>query len=193
MFLFYTLMCRNYEEYKWKPCWSQIGTFLKSVPELFSKMVTLWVKDGLKRKTLQLQNCREFHGKYSGHKIRLIPRPDDRVRPDLVRSKMGRRKSEKLHGRHLHPRICSLQSDIFASPMDPISMGEGSMKPWRKGAKGRRSPMMSAAGESPAPPPAPPPPAPLAAHLRHLHRYLHHQLLLLCSGLSSHAPLYCPM
>jgi hypothetical protein len=97
MFLFYTLMYRNYQEYKWKPCWSQIGTFLKSVPELFSKMITLRVEDGVKRKTLQLQSCREFHAKHSGHKIRLIPSPDSRVRPDLVRPKMGRWKSEKLY------------------------------------------------------------------------------------------------
>jgi hypothetical protein len=48
IFLFYTLMCRNYQEYKWKPCWSQIGTFQKSVLELFSKMVTLQVEDGVK-------------------------------------------------------------------------------------------------------------------------------------------------
>jgi hypothetical protein len=60
MFLFYTLMCRNYQEYKWKPCWSQIGTFQKFVPELFSKMVTLRVEDYVKRKTLQLQSCRKF-------------------------------------------------------------------------------------------------------------------------------------
>jgi hypothetical protein len=97
MFLFYTLMCRNYQEYKWKPCWSQIGTFLKSVPELFSKMVTLRVEDGIKRKTFQPQSCREFHGKRSGHKIHLIPSPDGRVRPDLVRPKMERWKSEKLY------------------------------------------------------------------------------------------------
>jgi hypothetical protein len=88
-------MCRNYQEYKWKLCWSQIGTFLKSVSELFSKMVTLRVKDGVKRKTLQLQSCREFHGKRSRYTIRLIPSPNDWVRPDLVRPKMGRRKSEK--------------------------------------------------------------------------------------------------
>jgi hypothetical protein len=44
------------------------------------------------------------------------------------------------------------------------------MKPSRKGAKGRRSPMMPAAGESPASPSASPS-VPLAAHLRHLHRY----------------------
>jgi hypothetical protein len=97
MFLFYTLMCRNYQKYKWKPCWSQIGTFLKSVPERFSKMVMLRVEDCVKRKTLQLQSCRKFNGKRSGHKICMIPSPDGRVRPDLVRSKMGRRKSEKLY------------------------------------------------------------------------------------------------
>jgi hypothetical protein len=97
MFLFYTLMCRNYQEYKWKPCWSQIETFLKSVPELFSKMVTLRVEDSVKRKTLQLQSCREFHDKRSGYKIRLIPSLDGRVRPNLVRPKMGKWKFEKLY------------------------------------------------------------------------------------------------
>jgi hypothetical protein len=81
MFLFYTLMCRNYQEYKWKPCWTQIGTFLKSMSELFLKMVTLRVEDDVKRKTHQLQSCREFHGKRSEHKIRLILSPYGRVRP----------------------------------------------------------------------------------------------------------------
>jgi hypothetical protein len=140
MFLFYTLMCKNYQEYKWKPCWSQIGTFQKSVPELFLKMVTLRVEDSVKWKTLQLQSCREFHGKRSGHKIHLIPSPDGRVRPDLVWPKMGRWESERLYkGRnpnswgHLHPKICSHQSHIFASPMDPISMGEGSHEAMKKG------------------------------------------------------------
>jgi hypothetical protein len=90
MFLFYTLMCRNYQEYEWKPCWSQIETFQKSVPELFSKMVTLRVEDIVKQKTLQLQSCREFHGKRFGSKIHLISSPDGRVRPDLVRPKIGR-------------------------------------------------------------------------------------------------------
>jgi hypothetical protein len=157
-------------------------------------MVTLRVEDSVKRKTLQLQSCREFHGKHSGHKIHLIPSLDGRVRPDIVRPKMGRRESERLykgrnpHGGHLHPRICSHQSHVFTSPWIPCSWGRAPMKPWRKGAKGRRSPMMPAAGESPVPPPAP-----LAAHLRHLHRYLHHQLLLLYSGSSSHTPLFCPM
>jgi hypothetical protein len=35
--------------------------------------------------------------------------------------------------------------------MDPISMGEVSHEAMKEGAKGRRSPMMPAAGESPAP------------------------------------------
>jgi hypothetical protein len=90
MFLFYTLMCRNYQEYKWKPCWSQIGTFQKSVPELFSKMVTLRVEDGVKRKTLQLQSCREFHGEHSGHL-------NNRENPAPLQPKMRRRESERLY------------------------------------------------------------------------------------------------
>jgi hypothetical protein len=97
MFLFYTLTCRNYQEYKLKPCWSQIGTFQKSVPELFLKIVTLRVERSVKRKTLQLQSCREFHGKRSGHKIHLIPSSDGRVRPNLVHPKIGRQESERLY------------------------------------------------------------------------------------------------
>jgi hypothetical protein len=69
MFLFYTLMCRNYQEYKRKPYWSQIGTFQKSVPELFSKMVMLRVEDDVKRKTPQLQSCWKFREEHSEHKI----------------------------------------------------------------------------------------------------------------------------
>jgi hypothetical protein len=57
------LVCRNYHEYKGKACWSQIGTFQKSVLELFSKMVTLRVEDGVKRKT------QKFCEERSGHKI----------------------------------------------------------------------------------------------------------------------------
>jgi hypothetical protein len=97
MFLFYILMCRNYQEYKWKTCWRQIGTFQKSVRELFSKIVMLRVEDSVKRKILELQSCREFHGKRSGYKIHLIPSPDGRVRSDIVRTKMGRRESERLY------------------------------------------------------------------------------------------------
>jgi hypothetical protein len=97
MFLFYTLMCRNYQEYKWKPCWSQIGTFQKSMPKLFSKMVSLWVEDGVKRNTFQLQSCREFHGKCSGHKVHLIPSMDGRDKPAPLRPKMGRWESKRLY------------------------------------------------------------------------------------------------
>jgi hypothetical protein len=97
MFLFYTLMCSNYQEYKWKPYWSQIGTFQKSVSELFSKMVMLWVEYSVKQKIRQLQSCREFHGKRSGYKIYLIPSLESRVRPNLVWPKMGRRESERLY------------------------------------------------------------------------------------------------
>jgi hypothetical protein len=43
-------------------------------------------------------------------------------------------KGETLaHGRHLHPRIYSHQSYVFASPMDPISMGEGSHEAMKEG------------------------------------------------------------
>jgi hypothetical protein len=198
MYLFYTLMCRNYQEYKWKPCWSQIETFQKSVPELFFKMVTLRVEYCVKRKTLKVQSCREFHCKRSGHKIRLIPSPDGQVRPDLVRHKMRRRESERLY-KERNPSSWGTPPPTNLHPPEPrfrLSHGShlhgGGLLPWRKGAKRRRSPMTPAAGESPALPPVPPP-APLAAHLCHLHRYLHHQLLLLCSGSSSHTPLYHPI
>jgi hypothetical protein len=60
-------------------------------------MVTLRVKYSVKRKTLQLQSCREFHGKRFGHKIHLILSLYGRVRPELLRPKMGRRKSERLY------------------------------------------------------------------------------------------------
>jgi hypothetical protein len=108
MFLFYTLMCRNYQQYKWKLCWSQIGTFQKSVLELFSKMVTLRVEDGVKLKTLQLQSCQEFHGKCFGYKIRLIPITDDWYKPAPLRPKMGRRESERLYKERAIPSLRSV-------------------------------------------------------------------------------------
>lgn len=52
-------------------------------------------------------------------------------------------------GRHLHPRICSHQSHVFAFPMDPISMLEGSHEAMKEGAKGRRSPWCRRRGRSP--------------------------------------------
>jgi hypothetical protein len=143
MFLFYILMYRNYQEYKWKPCWNQIGTFQKSVPELFSKMVTLWDEDDVKRKTLQLQSCREFHGKRSGHKIHLIPSPYGRVRPDLVRPKMGRRESERLYkGRN--PNSWGTPPPMNLQPPEPCfrlphgSHLHGGGLPWSHEGRGLR-------------------------------------------------------
>ncbi len=173
MFLFYTLMCRNYQEYKWKPCWSQIGIFQKSVSELFLKMVTFRVEDGVKRKTLQLQSCWKFRDKvldikFSWFRVRTGP-----IGPIYCSPRWGDgnprsyiKGGNLIRPRHLHPRICSHQSHVFASPMDPISMGEGSQEAMKEGAKGRCSPMIPAAGkESPAPPPpsspsSPPSPSP---------------------------------
>jgi hypothetical protein len=110
------------------------------VPKLFSKMVTLRVEDSVKRKTLQLQSCREFHGKHSEHKIHLIPSLDGRVRPELLRPRWGDgnprdyiKGGTLARGGHLHLRICSHQSHVFASPMDPISMGEGSHEAMKEG------------------------------------------------------------
>jgi hypothetical protein len=37
------------------------------------------------------------------------------------------------HGGLLHPRIAATKSHIFASPMDPISMGEGSQEAMKDG------------------------------------------------------------
>jgi hypothetical protein len=94
----------------------------------------------------------------------------------------------------LHPRIAAAKSHVFASPMDLISMGRAPKKPWRKGAKGQCSPMKPAVGkELPAPSPAPPLPCASRCPLHRLHRHIHHQLLLVYSGSSSHTPLYRPM
>jgi hypothetical protein len=93
-------------------------------------------------------------------------------------------------GRYLHPRICSHQSHVLASPWILSPWGRASMKPWRKGAKGCAPPWCRRRGRSPpcrcchaAAARA------LAAPLHHLYRYLHH----ICSGSSSHTPLYRPM
>jgi hypothetical protein len=36
-------------------------------------------------------------------------------------------------GGFLHPRIVAAKSQVFASPMDPISMGEGSQEDMKEG------------------------------------------------------------
>jgi hypothetical protein len=192
-------MCRNYQEYKWKPCWSQITTLQKSVPELFSKMATLQAEDGVKRKTLQLQSCREFHGERSGRKIHLIPSPDDRDKPAPLRPKMGRRESERLY-KGKNPSSWGTPPPTNLQPLEPHfclphgSHLHGGGLPWsheRRGLRGSTPPWCRRAAA--LPPALPSSSAPLVAHVRHLHRYLHHQHLILCSGLSSHTPLYRPM
>jgi hypothetical protein len=142
MFLFYTLMYRNYQEYKWKPCWSKIGTFQKSMPELFSKMVTLRVEYCIKQKILQLQSCREFHVERSGNNIHLIPSPDGQDKPAPLRPKMGRRESKRLYkggnpSSWETPPPTNLQPPEpgfrLPHPMDLISMGEGSHEAMKEG------------------------------------------------------------
>jgi hypothetical protein len=136
-------MYRNYQEYKFKPYWSQIGTFQKSVPELFSKMVTLRVEDIVKRKTLQLQSCRKFHGKRFRHKIHLIPSPDGWGRPDLLRPKMGRWESERLYkGRN--PSSWKTPPPTNLQPLEPLfrlshgSHLHGGGLPWSHEGRGLR-------------------------------------------------------
>jgi hypothetical protein len=90
----------------------------------------------------------------------------------------------------LHPRIAAAKSHVFASPMDPVSMGEGSQESMKEGAKGRPSPMMPAAGREL---PAPPPPCVSCCPLHRLYLHLHHQLLLVYNGSSSHTSLYRPI
>jgi hypothetical protein len=134
----------------------------------------------------------EFHDERSGHKIYLIPSSDGRDKPAPLQPKMGRRESERVVGDTSTYEFTATRSTFWPPPWIPSPWGRAPMKPWRKGAKGRRFPMMPEAGESPVPPPTQTS-APLAAHLRYLHCYLHHQLLLFYSGSSSHTPLYRPM
>jgi hypothetical protein len=57
-----------------------------------------------------------------------------------LRPKVGKRKPRDYikggtlaRGGHLHPRIYSHQSQVFASPIDPISIGEGSHEVMKEG------------------------------------------------------------
>jgi hypothetical protein len=158
MFLFYTLMCRNYQEYKWKPRWSQIGTFQKSMLELFSKMVTLRVEDGIKQKTFQLQSCREFQGERYGHKIYLILSPNDWDKPAPLQPQMGRWESERLYkGRNSSSwdisthEFAATRATFLPSPWIPSLWGRAPMKPWRKGLRGSAPPWCQRWGSPPRP------------------------------------------
>ena len=94
------------------------------------------------------------------------------------------------------PQALSRKSSSLAATKEGETLIYTSTNSRKKKAKGRRSPMMPTAGESPAPSPAPPTPAPPGTPrwaLQRLHRHLHHQLLIVFSGPSSHKPLYRPM
>jgi hypothetical protein len=96
------------------------------MPELFSKIVTLQVEDSVKQKTLHLQSCREFHDKRSRYKIHLIPSPDGRVRPNLVRPKMGRWESERLYkGRNPAKPIRRPLRHLGVAPRTQMNYGPG--------------------------------------------------------------------
>jgi hypothetical protein len=161
-------------------------------------MIMLRVEDGVKQKTPQLQNCWKFREERSDIKFNWFWVRTAKISQIHCNPRLGDGnprsyiKGGNLTRRGLlHLRIAAAKSQVFASLMDSISMGRTPKKPWRKGAKGRRSPMKPAAGkELPA---LLPPPCASRCPLHHLHRHLHHQLLLVYSGSSSHTPLYCPI
>ena len=97
MFLFYSLMCRNYQEYKRKHCWSRIWTFLKSVWKLFSNIDPFRPEDDVKLKKSSHESCREFSPNNSRVKIRPNRSPDGGEKPDLLKVQRGWRKSESLY------------------------------------------------------------------------------------------------
>ena len=93
--------------------------------------------------------------------------------PGSIVSTYIKRGNPSFGGSHQKPRICL--------PLGPHLQGGGLLystkKSWRKGVRGRRSPL---AGRPPpcaaAAPPVPPPPCPFL-HGRRLHRHLHRQFL----------------
>ena len=69
-------MCRNYQEYKRKPCWSRIGTFQKSIHQQFLEIVSLTLENNVKWKTCLLQMCGKFYANNPGLKIQPNPSLD---------------------------------------------------------------------------------------------------------------------
>ena len=201
MFLFYYLMCRNYQEYKRKPCWCRIGTFLKSVWELFTKFASLTLEDYVKWRPGCYESCHnvpyeEFKPAISPIGVRMRP-----VGPFWWNPKRGWRKSEKIYkGRkpnswrtppptnfsHQKPRFCLPHGSHLHGGGLPRSHKGGRLRggapSWCR-RRGRSSPRRRRRRR----------PALLAAPLRRLHRHLHHQLFLVFSGSSTHKPLYRPM
>ena len=173
MFLFYYLMCRNYQEYKRKPCWSRIGTFLKSVWELFTKIASLTLEDDIIWRPGCYENCHNFP--YEDFKPEISPigvrtRP---VGPFWWNPKRGWRKSEKIYkGRkpnswrtppptnfsHQKPRFCLPHGSHLHGGGLPRSHEGGRLRGGAPQACRRRG------KEFPAPP-APPPPCAAALPL----------------------------
>ena len=124
MFLFYSLMCRNYQEYKRKPCWSRIGTFLKSVWELFTKIASLTLEDDVIWRPGCYESCHNFP--YEDFKPEISPigvrtRP---VGPFWWNPKRGWRKSESLY-KEENPRSWeAAKTTNFPPPRQPSGGGE---------------------------------------------------------------------
>ena len=93
-------MCRNYQEYKWKPYWSQIGTFQKSVHKQFLEIVSLTLEEDVKWKIRLLQKCGEFYANNSGAKIWPNPSPYASEKPVFVEPRRG---PDRAHGWCGHP------------------------------------------------------------------------------------------
>ena len=154
MFLFYSLMCRNYQKIQKETLLESNWDFLEICPtSLFN-----WSRFGPKTTSngehifcksvgnFLLINLDVTFGPFGVRKLwespfYSSPRWDDGNPRSYIKG------GNLIRGGLLHPRISSHQSHAFASPMDPISMGRAPKKPWRREAKGRRSPMMPAAGK----------------------------------------------
>ena len=118
----------------------KLGFFQKSVSELFLKMVMFRVEDNVKRKLFNYKVVGNFATnvldiKFSWFRVRTgllgpiycSPRWGDGNPRSYIKG------GNLIRPGHLHPRICSHQSHVFASPMDPISMGKGSQESMKEG------------------------------------------------------------
>ena len=121
MFLFYTLMCRNYQIRQSKPCWSRIGTFQKSVSKLFSNIVTFGPEDNVKWKSNLLQSCGKFSADGSRLKIQPNPSPDGWDISVLLNLKIWWREFGNLY-KERKPR--SQGATNFPPPQQPSWGGE---------------------------------------------------------------------
>ena len=124
MLFFYSLMCRNYQEYKRKPCWTRIRTFLKSAWELFIEIISLTPDDDVKWKSNVIHSCGKFYFHNPELNIWPNPSPDAPDMPVFVSPKTGWRKSESQYkGRN--PRSWKPpRTTNFPPPRQPSWGGE---------------------------------------------------------------------